>query len=164
MPSGKTHTRIDLFLLVLVIGLAICFWHPLGRLVGRDELVEYGIVFVVAYLFGTFLLSPDMDLNTSDPMRNWGVLRLLWRPYAQLFTHRGLSHTPVLGTLTRVLYILALGYAVAAVANTLFDLGWKLSVRDLGRMEPQVLIWGLCGLCSPDLFHIVADRLFKKRR
>ena len=28
MPSGKTHTRIDLFLLVIIIGIGACFWAP----------------------------------------------------------------------------------------------------------------------------------------
>ncbi|MDP6040887.1 MAG: DUF2227 family putative metal-binding protein, partial [Candidatus Latescibacteria bacterium] len=60
MPSGKTHTRIDLFLLVIILGFAWYFWSSLTEFFGRDEMAEYGIVFVVAYLFGTFLLSPDM--------------------------------------------------------------------------------------------------------
>ena len=50
MPSGKTHTRIDLFLLVIIIGIGACFWNPLVEYFGRDEMVEYGTVFVVAYL------------------------------------------------------------------------------------------------------------------
>ena len=69
MPSGKTHTRIDLFFLVFILGAAWYFWPSLVKCFGRDEMAEYGIVFVVTYLFGTFLLSPDMDLNTSDPLK-----------------------------------------------------------------------------------------------
>ncbi|MFT5365730.1 MAG: putative metal-binding protein [Candidatus Latescibacterota bacterium] len=164
MPSGKIHTRIDLFLLVVLIGAAGYFWSLLTGYFGRDEFVEYGSVFVVAYLFGTFLLSPDMDLNTSDPMRNWGVLRLLWRPYAHFFKHRGVSHVPILGTLTRVVYILLLVYVIFAVANALFDLGWELSVKNLRGVDQKAIIWGLCGLCLPDIFHIMADRLFKNAR
>ncbi len=131
MPSGKTHTRIDLFLLVIILGFAWYFWSSLTEFFGRDEMAEYGIVFVVAYLFGTFLLSPDMDLNTSEPMKNWGVLRLLWDPYARVFKHRGLSHMPIVGTLTRVVYILIVVYALSAVANAFFDLGWKMSFRKI---------------------------------
>jgi len=164
MPSGKTHTRIDLFLLIVMIGIAGYFWSSLTDYFGRDEFAEYGSVFVVAYLFGTFLLSPDMDLNTSDPMKNWGVLRLLWRPYANLFKHRGVSHIPILGTLTRVMYILLLVYAICAMANALFEMGWELSIKNLKEVDQRVIIWGLCGLCLPDLFHILADRVFKKRR
>lgn len=164
MPSGKTHTRIDLLMLLILMGIAGYFWDPLTDYFGRDAFVEYGSVFCIAYLFGTFLLSPDMDLNTSDPMKNWGVLRLLWRPYAQAFKHRGISHTPVIGTLTRVVYILLLVYVICAVANALFDMGWELSVKNAQKVDRLVIVWGLCGLCLPDLFHIVADRLFKNAR
>ena len=164
MPSGKTHTRIDLLMLALLIGGAAYFREFLSGVFGRDELVEYGAVFVVAYLFGSFLLSPDMDLHTSNPMKNWGMLRFLWRPYAALFKHRGLSHVPIVGTLTRVLYLSLLGYVVFAVVNALFDLGWQMAWRDLERIDRRALIWALCGLCLPDLFHILADRLFKNAR
>lgn len=164
MPSGKTHTRIDLLMLVVLVGVASYFWDPLTDYFGRDQFVEYGGVFVVAYFFGTFLLSPDMDLNTSDPMKNWGVLRLLWRPYAQLFKHRGFSHVPILGTLTRIVYIVLLVYVLCAVANALFDMGWELSIDNLKDIDKKSVLCGLCGLCLPDLFHIVADRMFKNAR
>lgn len=164
MPSGKTHTRIDLLMLVVLVVVASYFWDPLTDYFGRDRFVEYGGVFVVAYFFGTFLLSPDMDLNTSDPMKNWGVLRLLWRPYAQLFKHRGFSHVPILGTLTRIVYIVLLVYVLCAVANALFDMGWELSIDNLKDIDKKSVLCGLCGLCLPDLFHIVADRMFKNSR
>ncbi|MCZ6632779.1 MAG: metal-binding protein [bacterium] len=161
MPSGKTHTRIDLGMLGVTLLLAAFFWGPLCRLFGRDEMAEYGAIFVVAYLFGTFLLTPDMDLATSDPMANWGLLRFLWRPYAHLFKHRGISHMPIVGTLTRVAYILVLVYVISAVANVFLDLKWKMSLEDLGRIDRPSVLWALGGLCLPDLFHILADRMFK---
>lgn len=164
MPSGKTHTRIDLLLLIVMMGIAGYFWSDLTDAFGRDEFAEYGAIFVVAYLFGTFLLSPDMDLNTSDPMKNWGLLRLLWRPYANVFKHRGISHMPILGTLTRVIYIVLLVYVVFAVANALFDLRWALSLQNLKDVDRVAVVWGLCGLCLPDIFHIAADHMFKNRR
>ena len=164
MPSGKTHTRIDLGMLVVLMVAAAFFWNALCRFFGRDEMAEYGAIFVVAYLFGTFLLSPDMDLATSEPMHSWGVLRHLWRPYAHLFKHRGISHTPVVGTLTRVLYIVLLIYVISAVANVFLDLKWKMSLDELKRVDRFALAWALGGLCLPDLFHILADRIFKNAR
>ncbi len=164
MPSGKTHTRIDLFFLIIIIGIGACFWGSLVEYFGRDEMVEYGTVFVIAYLFGTFLLSPDLDLKASDPLKNWGILRLLWRPYSHIFKHRGLSHTPIVGTLTRVLYIFVVVYALAAMANAFFDLGWKMSFNDLKDMDFKIVIWALAGLCLPDLFHILADHTLKNAR
>ncbi len=151
-------------MLAVLCGLAFCFREPLARYFGWDELVQYGAVFVLAYLFGTFLLSPDMDLARSDPMRNWGLLHFVWRPYVQMFKHRGVSHMPVVGTLTRVLYLLAVVYILSAVATVCFDLGWKMSIRDLRHVDWTGVGWALCGLCLPDLLHILADRMFKNKR
>ena len=151
-------------MLAALFGLAFYFWGPLARYFGRDELAEYSVVFALAYLFGTFLLSPDMDLAKSDPMSNWGLLRFVWRPHVQVFKHRGISHVPVLGTLTRVLYLLAMIYILSAVASACFDLRWRLSFRDLLDVDWTGVLWGLCGLCLPDLFHVLADRVFRNAR
>ncbi len=151
-------------MLVALLGLGAYFWETLARYFGRDALVEYSVVFALAYLFGTFLLSPDMDLARSDPMRNWGLLRFVWQPYARMFKHRGISHVPIVGTLTRVLYLLVMVYILSAVANVCFDLGWRMSIRDLRRVDWTGVTWALCGLCLPDLFHILADRMFKNTR
>ena len=161
MPSGRTHTRIDLFMLAALLGLGAYFWEPLAGYFERDALVESSVVFVLAYLFGTFLLSPDMDLARSHPMSNWGLLRFVWRPYALLFKHRGISHVPIVGTLTRVLYLLAMVYILSAVGNLCFDLGWRMSIRDLRRVDWTGVTWALCGLFLPDLFHLLVDRMFK---
>ena len=151
-------------MLAVLLGLCAYFRGPLARYFGRDELAEYVVVFVLMYFFGTFLFSPDMDLARSDPMRNWGALRWIWRPYAMVFKHRGISHMPIVGTLTRVLYLLVVAYVLLAVANACFDLDWQMSIRDLRRIDPVAVIWGLFGLCLPDLFHILADRMFKNAR
>ena len=53
------------------------------------------------------MLSPDLDLaeQNVDSKRNWGILGFLWVPYGMMFSHRGLSHTWIVGPLTRVLYL-----------------------------------------------------------
>ncbi len=53
------------------------------------------------------MLSPDLDLaeQNVDSKRNWGFLGFLWVPYGMMFSHRGLSHTWIVGPLTRVLYL-----------------------------------------------------------
>ncbi len=164
MPSGKTHTRIDLICLAIILGAGAYFWGHLVRFFGRAEMVEYGIIFVVAYLFGTFLLSPDLDLKTSDPVKNWGILRWLWRPYARFFKHRGLSHVPIVGTMTRVIYILAVVGVLAAAANVCLNLGWKISLDNWKKIDLNVVLWAFAGLCLPDLFHILADHVLKNAR
>lgn len=102
----------------------------------------------LGYLLGSLFLSPDLDLAQSRAARRWGILRFIWRPYALLFPHRGLSHHPVFGPLSRFLYLglvlsplgLALGFPWPE-----FPLSWLLPL--------------LVGLWLPQLLHILADRL-----
>lgn len=163
MPSGKTHIRIDVFFLTLLIGATVFFWDDLSRRLGNDRLIERCAAFTVSYLFGTFLLSPDLDLKENASSKNWGLFRLFWRPYSALFRHRGLSHTPVVGTLTRILYLAVLAYVVTAAANTLLDWKIRMSFRDLRAVNWKAVLTVLAGVCAPDLLHVLTDRAFKRR-
>ncbi len=64
-------------------------------------------IFTVAYLVGVFLITPDLDVQSKwvRPKRWWGVLGYLWWPYGIFSRHRGISHTWILGPLTRLLYL-----------------------------------------------------------
>ena len=82
----------------------------------------------LAFLVGGLWLSPDLDTR-SNPTRRWGPLRLLWWPYRRLLRHRSLlSHSPLLGTAGRLLYLLAL------------VLGLGLIAAPLGAPSPEALL------------------------
>lgn len=102
MPSGRVHEAINL----TALGLGSLAYLALGGSPERPE----ALAFALAYLAGTFLLSPDLDLAEKEvrSRRRWGLLGVLWRPYGWLFRHRGLSHTWVLGPLTRLGYLVGL--------------------------------------------------------
>ena len=73
----------------------------------------------LAFLFGGLWLSPDLD-TISRPSRRWGPLRLLWWPYRRLLRHRSLlSHSPLLGSAGRLLYLLALLLGLCLLAGPL---------------------------------------------
>ena len=55
------------------------------------------------FLFGTYYLTPDLDIDGSEPDRNWGIFENFWNLYSRLFSHRGWSHNLLIGTLTRLL-------------------------------------------------------------
>ncbi|MGB9860807.1 MAG: DUF2227 family putative metal-binding protein, partial [Candidatus Bipolaricaulaceae bacterium] len=76
---------------------------------------------------------------------------ICWRPYSFLFRHRGLSHHPVLGPLSRFLY---LGIWLALLGLLLWGLGFSLPRFPLSWLLPA-----LVGLWLPQLFHILLDRL-----
>jgi len=64
--------------------------------------------FLTGGLAGTYWLSPDLDLagkGSSRAAENWGPLKVLWYPYGALFRHRHLSHSWILGPLSRLAYL-----------------------------------------------------------
>jgi uncharacterized metal-binding protein len=68
-----------------------------------------------------------------------------WLPYSMLFKHRGISHWPLVGTLTRLIYL-----GVVIVAFTLL----------LGHGVPRVpteALYGVAGLAVADLGHLARD-------
>ena len=102
MPSGKTHKLIELSIGPFIFaGLVVCSIQKVIPL-------EWPLIAAAGcgYLLGTLLLSPDMDLFESDSINRWGPFRYIWWPYAQICAHRGISHSWLFGTLTRVGYLL----------------------------------------------------------
>jgi uncharacterized metal-binding protein len=103
VPSGRVHNLINT-LTLLGLGSVAGYAHQQGFV-----RLEPGAVtaFCGAYLAGTYLLSPDLDLAERhvSTKRNWGWLGVLWVPYGWVFSHRGLSHTWLVGPLTRLVYL-----------------------------------------------------------
>ena len=98
---GRSHDRATQ-LLALPFGL---LWTPW---LGWPGLA----VAAGAFLVGGLWLSPDLDTR-SLATRRWGPLRVLWWPYRHLIRHRSiLSHSPLLGTLLRLLYLALIAFAV----------------------------------------------------
>ncbi|MDA0710527.1 MAG: DUF2227 family putative metal-binding protein [bacterium] len=160
MPSGKTHARLDFVVLLILLGAAFSARTTLVAYFGYKEFVAIAKVFVVSYMLGSLLLSPDMDLNASGPMKNWGVLRFLWRPYTAMFKHRGLSHVPVFGTMTRICYLFLVAFAVGEGVQAVLGRRWEFSWESIGNADRGRAIWALAGMVLPDLCHICADRAF----
>lgn len=148
MPSGKVHLNIEAIILVLLAGGAILLvtysWID----------VQQALLFLGSYVFSMILMSPDLDLAKSDAFRRWGIVRWFWLPYVWIFRHRRLSHHPLLGPLSRILYVAIL--VLAATFVYLVSTGnpgprWKLSA--------VVIVPVFLGLYMPNIEHILADRI-----
>ena len=103
MASGRSHDQATRRL-ALPFGL---LWAPWLGLVGVA-------VAAGAFLVGGLWLSPDLDTRSRATGR-WGPLAWLWWPYRRGLSHRSLfSHSPVIGTAGRLIY-LALALLLAAL-------------------------------------------------
>ncbi|MCS7217849.1 MAG: metal-binding protein [Thermus sp.] len=154
MPSGRVHEAINL----TVLGGGAAAYLAQG---GSAEAPE-ALAFALAYLAGTFLLSPDLDLADKGvrAQRRWGVLGVLWKPYGWLFRHRGLSHTWVLGPLTRLGYLLGLLWGLGALAQGLaLSLGVGFAPW-LPSWPKEVWGYALLGYYLSQWLHLVADGIW----
>lgn len=98
--KGPAHESLQT---ALIAALAV----PLQSLAG----LEAAAGFVAGGLFGTFWLSPDLDLagkGSSRAAENWGPLKVIWYPYGAIFRHRRVSHSWLLGPTSRLLYLAVL--------------------------------------------------------
>jgi uncharacterized metal-binding protein len=153
MADGKTHERLTLKTLPLAIflgGIAACGGHdvalfalPMGHAMG-------------------IIIGPDLDLRTrTRAERHLQRIALLTWPllvmsnlYAIVFgsrrwpfVHRGISHWPVVGTLTRWLWFFG------PVALLLVVTGNETALTSAW----PALFWAFTGNCLSDLVHIIAD-------
>lgn len=97
MPSGRTHDRITLWSLPLVVLVVF-------RLTLNSWLTT---LVCLGFLLGGWVFGPDLDIH-SVQYKRWGWLRWIWLPYRGRLRHRSFySHGPVVGTVVRVVYFFA---------------------------------------------------------
>lgn len=149
MASGRAHDRAT-WLLALPFGL---LWGPW---LGPPGIATAAL----AFLLGGLWLSPDLDTR-SNPTRRWGPLRLLWWPYRRLLRHRSLlSHSPLLGTSGRLLYLMALLLALCLLGRPLGAPGpaeLLALLRGLWQQQRDLGLAVLLGLEASAWLHLLQD-------
>ena len=157
MPSGKAHLKIEAVILVLLLGLVTLL------IVHSQIEWQQSLLFLGAYVFSMFLMSPDLDLSKSDAFHRWGLLRWLWFPYAWIFRHRQISHHLLFGPLSRILYMAILAFVPAWI--------YRMSTGNPSprlMLSADVILPVFVGLYTPNIEHIAADwistALRRKRR
>ena len=145
MPSYRTHVRLNLF-----FALPLFCYEILTK-----ECLADAACFSLGFTYSTFFLHPDLDLARQIKLFSLkGLLTLPFRPYSWLFHHRGISHWPLIGTMTRVLWLGAILGIVLHLIDT------KMPVLHLN----PALLWMLAGLSAADLMHFALDWFEKIRR
>jgi uncharacterized metal-binding protein len=162
MPNADTHDRITyVFAPITFVGAEWLWQAPVLAIIATG-----------AMLFAGLMFGPDLDLH-SRPYRRWGPLRFIWKPYQVALEHRSVfSHGPVLGTLVRLIYFLAvftfLGSLVLYLqqrylygAQTTWHEQYLLLRDEVLRVwhsaNRQYLVAGFAGLCFGAFTHTAAD-------
>lgn len=149
IPKGTVHDTINTVLLIVFV--LVVTTHDYLKL-GSDNLILL-IIFSASYLFGTFFLSPDLDLS-STPYKRWGFLRVMWWPYKELFKHRKMSHNIILGPVSIVGYFTMLIILFLWIVNSIHK------VKDYHYVMYVVMITGF--VISIEL-HIILDHITSKK-
>ncbi|MEZ5335276.1 MAG: metal-binding protein [Methanolobus sp.] len=150
MPDGKTHETINAVVLIAVLA---GFYY---MIINENEFaIKYFdatvlLIFSLGYIFATFFLSPDLDIQ-SKPYKRWGLLKILWWPYKVIFKHRGYSHHPVIGPLSIVLNLAII------VAMVLFIGGFEAK-----SVPPGFIVPAIAGMVLSMEVHIVSDSFVSK--
>jgi uncharacterized metal-binding protein len=132
MPSGRTHDRITLWLLPLIV----IFSYLITRNGDLTLLCSGG------FFFSGLMFGPDLDIYSLQ-FKRWGIFRVLWLPYQKLINHRSLlSHGFIIGTAIRVFYLtfwlFILAALVIAIAQLFFGFPWNW--QSFIRQQWQLLI------------------------
>ncbi len=155
MPSGRVHNLINTAAYGVIAAAAV--W---GAQQGAVVITPaQASSFSVAYAVGTFLLSPDLDLAEGqvDSKRRWGPLGVLWVPYGRVFSHRGLSHTWLLGPLTRLIYLALIALLVFGLLKAFWPaLAWPVPVPAQPLNFTLILAPAL-GYYVSQWLHLIAD-------
>lgn len=152
MPSGRVHNLINICCFAGLAGAAL--YGQQGGLWPISTV--QAAAFSLGFFVGTFLLSPDLDLAEGhvNSKRAWGLLGFLWVPYGLLFSHRGLSHSWLIGPLTRLVYLAAM---VALAAGILWFLLPSLRLPPLPRLNWPDVLPLLAGYYLSQWLHLIAD-------
>lgn len=165
MASGVAHHKINLLALLGILATASLYGLP------HHDLVGIGLGGAVS----TLLLSPDLDLRQSISSRAWGLMSVVWLPYHRLFRHRQLSHWPLVGTMTRLIYLWLVAEVLGQTLLTLWSLPdhgellpafqeattqlhhHKLDILAAIDEHPRLSLAFFGGLVAGDLLHLVVD-------
>jgi uncharacterized metal-binding protein len=153
MADGKTHERLTIKTLPLAI-----FLGGIAAYGGHDVAL---FALPIGHAIG-IIIGPDLDLRTrTRAERHLQRIALLTWPllvmsnlYAIVFgsrrwpfVHRGISHWPIIGTLTRWLWF------GGPIALLLIVTGNETALASAW----PALFWAFTGNCLSDLVHIIAD-------
>lgn len=153
MPSGRVHA--------LATTLAAATVSP-ALVILAAQPVDSALAFAAGCMAG-LLLTPDLDVDHRTKSykvvrRSFGrvlaeVWYWFWQPYARLLPHRSpWSHTPILGTILRLAYLLFVPMILWGALRMFFNLPQfpALAWHPLWG-------WAIAGLMLVDTVHIVMD-------
>lgn len=149
MPSYSSHI---LFNFIILSALFILYQYA-GAPLTTIQLA----LFLIFYILGTAILTPDLD-SRSEASRRCGVA---CTPYRKLFKHRGLSHHLIWGIVSRIIYVTLIAIIIGWLVWVFW---WRFSIDGSSLLTFTFLHMkeigtAGAGLFLSNLFHIALDKI-----
>lgn len=144
MANYKTHTGFNLFFtLPISVGLGYYFIQPSEKLL---------VTFTAAFIYGTLFMNPDLDLvHQINLFSLRGFLTLPFRGYSKVFKHRGISHSFLMGSFTRIIWL------SATVLLLSFSFSFSGNIFSFCKQYKIHFLYALAGICLADWSHLLLD-------
>lgn len=149
MPNYKTHVKINC--LIFLPGWCLLLYFLFESSWGSLATIS------ASFTYATFFMNPDLDLQHSFKLSSLrGLLSLPFLGYSRVFKHRGISHHPILGTLTRILWIT--GFTIVILGFYKPFLHSLADAVDLVTTHQDLFLNAFFGILLADVSHILVDR------
>ncbi|MDR2539936.1 MAG: DUF2227 family putative metal-binding protein [Chlamydiales bacterium] len=144
MANYKTHTGFNLFLVLpILVGFGHYFFH-----LSEKALMS----FVATFTYATLFMSPDLDLVHKVKLFSLrGFITLPFRGYSKIFRHRGISHSFLFGSLTRIIWLSSLLFLLS------FSFSFSENIFSFYKHFKTSFIYVLAGICLSDWSHLFLD-------
>lgn len=155
MANYKTHSIFNIFfaLPLLIVGVYFSLYPSIEQL----------LIFSSAFIYTTLFMSPDMDLAYKIKWYSVrGMISLPFRIYSRVFRHRGISHSLLLGSITRILWLACFIFLMLYLFNWIFFS--KQSLVTTYTLYKEELLYGFFGIWLADSAHLLLDKLFQYKR
>jgi len=148
MALYKTHTKFNIFL-TLPIFIFIMYYF-------LNAHYSLMLTFSICFIYSTYFMNPDLDLaNKIKLLSIRGILSLPFRGYSLIFKHRGISHSPFFGTLTRVGYLGSFFYLIILF----FDIQLINKNEFINVLKSELFLYGFLGIFFSDISHLILDKI-----
>ncbi len=154
MPLFRTHLKFNI---LLALPLWLFFLYTFFAF-SKNSLA----VFSASFLYASYFFHPDLDLAHQIKLFSTkGILTLPFRFYSLFFKHRGISHHPLWGTLTRIAWVVGF---LAVIRYCFFQKSTSSIFSGFIHKNSAVIPFIVLGFFFSDLSHIGLDFAFSRRR
>ena len=147
MAEYKTHTKFNLF---LALPILIVILHRFFYISNINL-----CVFSLSFAYSTLFMSPDMDLSHQIRLFSVrGFFSFPFRVYSRFFRHRGISHKPVLGSISRIVWLFGFLSLIFFLINLPFE---TKGLSGFFQKYQIQLFFGFIGITVADICHLILD-------